>query len=68
MTTMEILLRKLSSVSVLWNNLRSIGLRFSIEGLVEFGLNPSGLGLFSIGRLLITLSIPLGDINQWNRI
>ena len=43
------------SVSILWNSLKSIGIRSS-----DSALNPSGPGIVLVGRLLMTASISLG--------
>jgi hypothetical protein len=52
-------LGRVPSVSILWNSLKSIEIRSSLNS----ALNPSGPGLLLVGRLLMTVSISLGDLS-----
>lgn len=49
----------ISSVSILQNNLRSIGVRVLLKVWYSSALNPSGSGLFSVGRFLVSTSVSL---------
>jgi hypothetical protein len=48
------------SVSIFWNSLKSIGIKYSLNVWENSALNTSGSGLFLVERLLRTASISLG--------
>ena len=48
------------SLSILWNSLKSIGIRSFLKICWNSALNPSGSGLFLVRRFLMTAAISLG--------
>jgi hypothetical protein len=60
-------LGSVSSVSILWDSLKTIGIGSFLKVWWNFALNPSVPGLFVVGRILMTASISIGamELFRW---